>query len=381
MLQHYLEEVINMSELFIPQAQDMVTPAMNLYKLMQQKKEFELEQQKQGSLQDYHKQMGLQNKIQNIISLAKDQPKAAEQMFNSDHEMVQRNQGPIKFKGTEGDWHVYEGGDAVYKIDRKSGKMVKAKADDTDITPKIKENVTQYLYQDENGKYRIGLFDESGTLKKDQGEAPEKMVKSATTSQTVNIKQETEEAKAIGKGLGEKFIKAGEDADSAVSQLDSLDRVESLLQGVDTGRLTPLGTEIAGYAKSLGIDIDPKSGNKEAAQSLVNQFVLQLRNPASGAGMPGQLSDSDRKFLQSMGPGIEKTPEGRRQIIETMRKVAGRRIEYADQMQEYRKENDTLAGFDAKWRTYVNKNPLFKDIKIVPTPEEAAEALRKRGIR
>ena len=123
--------------IFIPQPTDMITPAMNLYKLMQQKKEFELDQQKQGSLQDYHKQMELQNKIQSIISLAKDQPEAAEKMFNSDPEMVQRNKGQIQFNkaASDEDWHVYEGGDGLYKINRKTGTMQKAEMG----TPKVKE--------------------------------------------------------------------------------------------------------------------------------------------------------------------------------------------------------------------------------------------------
>ena len=102
---------------------------------MQQKKEFELDQQKQDSLQDYHKQMELQNKIQNVISLAKDQPEAAEKMFNSDPEMVKRGNGPITFNKTEGDWHEFTGGNVLLKINRKTGTMQKAEMG----TPKVKE--------------------------------------------------------------------------------------------------------------------------------------------------------------------------------------------------------------------------------------------------
>ena len=140
-----------MQELYIPTPQDNITPAMNLYKLMQQKKEYELDLQKQGTLQDYHKQLGQQSKMQNIISLAKDQPEAATQLFNNDPELVQANKGQqVKFLRTEGDWHVFESGDTLSKINRKTGEVEETglpaktkEAKDSELTPDhkvIKDN-------------------------------------------------------------------------------------------------------------------------------------------------------------------------------------------------------------------------------------------------
>ena len=115
-----------MPELYIPTPQDNITPAMNLYKLMQQKKEYELDLQKQGTLQDYHKQLGQQGRMQNIITLAKDQPEAATQLFNNDPELVQANKGQqVKFlpEQSDGDWNVFETGDTLSKINKKTGEV------------------------------------------------------------------------------------------------------------------------------------------------------------------------------------------------------------------------------------------------------------------
>jgi len=133
-----------MPELYIPQPQDNITPAMNLYKLMQEKKQYELDLQKQGTLQDYHKQLGRQSKMQNIISLAKDQPEAATQLFNNDPELVQANNGQqVKFLNSEGDWNVFGSGKKISKINKKTGKIV-----NTDLPMKAateKESIPKYM--------------------------------------------------------------------------------------------------------------------------------------------------------------------------------------------------------------------------------------------
>lgn len=117
-----------MPELFIPQPQDNVTPAMNLYKLMQDRKQYELDLSKQGTLQDYHTQLAVQGKLNSIISMAKDQPEAAAQLYNSDPDLMKINGGvQIKFKEAQGDWNIFESSSGeAYKINKKDGKMVKA---------------------------------------------------------------------------------------------------------------------------------------------------------------------------------------------------------------------------------------------------------------
>jgi len=174
--------------------------------------------------------------------------------------------------------------------------------------------------------------------------------------------------KEFGQEMGKTYAKnysnilaAGQDANN---KLNRLDRIEQLLKDVETGKLTPLGTEIARYATSVGIPVDQKLGNKQAAISLTNEIALSLRNPAGGAGMPGAMSDKDREFLQSMPPNIANTPEGNKLIMESMRKLAKRDQEVATLATQYRKAHGVLDdGFTEVLQKFSNEHPLFQNVQ------------------
>lgn len=193
----------------------------------------------------------------------------------------------------------------------------------------------------------------------------------AASAPTVNFKQEGAEAAAVGKGYGEQYVelqKAGVAADGKIARYD---RMGSLLDGVKTGKLTPTTTQIAALAASLGVNVDPALGAKQAADALSNEIALQLRNPSGGAGMPGALSDKDREFLMSMTPGLGKTPEGNRLIIETAKKLAQREKDVAKLAREYRIKNKTLDdGFYVVLEQYSAANPLFDRMKA-PAPAQS----------
>ena len=50
-----------------------------------------------------------------------------------------------------------------------------------------------------------------------------------------------------------------------MSKVAKLDRIGELLNGVDTGKLTPVGTDIAAYADSVGLKVDKNLPNKQMA--------------------------------------------------------------------------------------------------------------------
>jgi hypothetical protein len=144
------------------------------------------------------------------------------------------------------------------------------------------------------------------------------------------------------------------------SKLARLDRMEQLLQGVQTGKLTPTMTQIAAVADSLGVSIDKTLPAKQAMEALSNEVALTLRNPSGGAGMPGALSDKDREFLVSMTPGLAKTPEGNQLIIDTARKLAKRSQDVAKMARAYRKQHGHFdEGFLDELQDFADKNPLF----------------------
>lgn len=185
-------------------------------------------------------------------------------------------------------------------------------------------------------------------------------LKKPEVSNQVTIKQEGEEAKTVGKYFGDQYADIQKAGFNAQPTINRVERLNALLENVQTGKLTPFGTEVAKTAASLGLKIDSNLGNKEAAAALANEMALQLRNPAGGAGMPGAMSDADREFLKSMTPGLSTTPEGRKMMTETTIKIAKRDQEVAKLARDYRKKNGTLdEGFYEALSAYSNANPLF----------------------
>lgn len=191
------------------------------------------------------------------------------------------------------------------------------------------------------------------------------------TNVTVNQTEETAEAKAVGKAFGDQFVELQQAGLKAGQTIIKLDRLSSLLQGVDTGKLTPAGTEVAALARSLGLNIDDKLDNKQAADALMKGLALESRNPSGGAGMPGALSDKDLNFLERMTPSLAKTPEGNRLIIETNRKLSQRSQQVAEAARKYRAKNGKLdGGFFEELKEFSDANPLFDDTAQPTTSQD-----------
>lgn len=192
-----------------------------------------------------------------------------------------------------------------------------------------------------------------------------------------------EEAVTVGKTFGEQFSNIQKAGFNAPSKIHRFNRLEQLLNGIDTNKLTPIKSDIVQTAAGLGMKIDPKWNNVQAAEALGNEMALELRNPAGGAGMPGSMSDSDRVFLRSMVPGVEKTPEGRKLIINSAKALAQRDQDIAKLASEYRQKNGSIdEGFYEVARKFADANPLFTgtngDGKLTAGEQSELDQLRKR---
>lgn len=188
----------------------------------------------------------------------------------------------------------------------------------------------------------------------------------------INMGQERQEARTVGEGFGKMYVELQQAGSGAPARLSKLDRMEQLMQGVQTGKLTPAMTQVASVAQSLGITLDEKLGAKQGLEALSNEIALSLRNPSGGAGMPGAMSDKDREFLSSMTPGLAKTPAGNKLIIETARKVAQRDQDVAKLARAYRKKHGSLdEGFYDELADYSASHPLFESAeeKTTVTPD------------
>ncbi len=168
--------------------------------------------------------------------------------------------------------------------------------------------------------------------------------------------QESEQSKIYGKGLGEMradITKAGFEAPGKIAQID---RMNELIGAIDAGgKATPLLSDIASFANSFGIKLDPKLGVKEASQALAAKMASEIRKPGTGS-----TSDKDLESFVKQIPDLSKTPAGRQQIMTTMKAALQRDMEASKFMREYAKANKGVIDdnfFDALAEFYV-KNPV-----------------------
>jgi hypothetical protein len=195
---------------------------------------------------------------------------------------------------------------------------------------------------------------------------------------TVNVdnKAETEFARQIAKTQAETYTSVMKAAAAVPGDNARLDRLNQLLDGVQTGKFSTSLMELQKGLRTVLGDKAPTIFGKpaevaqaEAATALSNEVALTLRNPSSGAGMPGALSDGDRKFLSSMVPGLETTPEGRKLQIETQKRLNNRKVEEARLMRDYMKAHDgKLDGWEIYVAEWAEKNPLFGDLVMPDAP-------------
>lgn len=152
--------------------------------------------------------------------------------------------------------------------------------------------------------------------------------------------------------------KAGMQAPSTLGKLDQMERLVGDYEG---GRLTGLAMTAASVGNSLGIPVDPKLGDKQAAEALFNEFALKLKNAGGTNQMPGALSDRDLAFLQATAPQLTQSVEGRRQIIDSFRKLAQRDQKVAEMAAAYKQRNNGRLddGFFERLAAWSERNPLF----------------------
>jgi hypothetical protein len=195
-------------------------------------------------------------------------------------------------------------------------------------------------------------------------------------SVTVNNKQESEFGKTVGKEFGDIYTGIIKAEFNAPKTIANYDRIGNLLSEVNTGKFAGGILELKAAAKSLGVDLTAMGIKDDvvpgqAVKQISNMLALELRNPAGGAGMPGALSDSDRKFLVESIPGIENDPGAIKEMIKYRKLLAKRDQDVGRMAREYRLKNGTFdEGFFDELRVFSEKNPLFSQT-TAPAPSAA----------
>lgn len=173
-------------------------------------------------------------------------------------------------------------------------------------------------------------------------------------SVSVDMRGDNAYAAAQGKEYSEMMAGLNKAGFTAPSQLRKLERMTQLLDGVDGGKLAPLGMDIASAANGLGIKLDPKLGNKEAAQALSREIAGGFRQPGTG---PTTDKDFDNFLMQV--PDLSKTAAGRKQITTTMRAALNRDMKMAQLARAYERKHGRIdGGFLDEAAAFVAENPV-----------------------
>jgi len=174
----------------------------------------------------------------------------------------------------------------------------------------------------------------------------------AKVSASSSSQGETEFSKELGKADAKKVEAAMVTRDNSIGALNSLNRLNQLNQNdlisgtFATGRLGATNL-LSTLGLASGKDVDKLSAS-ENYQKTAGDVILATLGGKLGAG----FSNEDRKFIQSLVPQLENSPQARKQLIEFMVGKNQSIVEETTRLENYARDNKSLKG-------YVPKTPII----------------------
>lgn len=169
-----------------------------------------------------------------------------------------------------------------------------------------------------------------------------------------DMKQPTKFAEGQGKEFSDLMSRINAQGFAAPAQMRKLERMQQLLEGVDGGKLAPTGLEVASAMGSIGLKVDPRLGNKEAAQALSREIAGGFRQPGTGT-----MTDKDFENFLLQVPDLSKSAEGRKQITATMKAALNRDVEIAKRARAYVAKHGQLDNdFLDEAAQFIAENPV-----------------------
>lgn len=167
---------------------------------------------------------------------------------------------------------------------------------------------------------------------------------------------------AIKKGLINNDLESlkgySKDADGAQGVLNVANTGLQLLQGSTTGIGTAQKNQLLRGMQAAGVPINEADlAKRDVLESYMNQFTLTNLKQMQGLGA---LSEIEGKRVEMAGPGLQKTPEGNKMIMEIAKTAAMRQIGKSEFMRTYLEKNQSLSGSQEAWTNYVEARPLVQ---------------------
>lgn len=125
--------------------------------------------------------------------------------------------------------------------------------------------------------------------------------------------------------------------------------------GEETGPTEQLATKYESLLNNLGIKKSDIVGKKEYVNAIAQGLAKKQRTPGEGI-----MTDADFKVFENIVPGLGKTEEANRYLIESMKKLANRNIQVNKMANEYYVRHGYLKpDFFVQLDAYFEANPLF----------------------
>ena len=171
----------------------------------------------------------------------------------------------------------------------------------------------------------------------------------AKTSLGVKLPEgESEFVKALGKKDAERVDAAITLRDTAVSSINSLNKLASLPDNeLITGQFATGRVGATNLLQTLGL-ASPADARKLATsqeyQKVAGDVILQTLGGKLGSG----FSNADREFIAGLVPQLETNPAARRQLISFMQNKNQEIVKETIRLENYARDKKGLSGFEPK---------------------------------
>jgi hypothetical protein len=185
-----------------------------------------------------------------------------------------------------------------------------------------------------------------------------------TTVNNIMDKTQSEEQKAMSKGMGERYTENQKGADAASIKNTNIDLILKNLNKANPGAAFELRKDAATVIASLGGDPEKMGIGNATSMSIVEQklreFVLEQM-----ASQKGPQTDRDyERITRTMAQPFESKQQIQTSLL-ALKSMNNRAIEHANKLTDWvsthGSRNAKVKGktFDQAWREYTETNPLF----------------------
>jgi hypothetical protein len=170
----------------------------------------------------------------------------------------------------------------------------------------------------------------------------------AKVTSSSSSQQESEFSKDLGKADAKRVENAMATRENAIGTLTSLNRLnqlnqQDLISGTFASGRVGATNLISTLGLASGKDIDRLS-DSENYQKTAGDVILATLGGKLGAG----FSNEDRKFIQSLVPQLENSPQARKQLVEFMVEKNNSIVEETTRLERYARKNKSLEGYVPK---------------------------------